>query len=367
MLGNCATGTSPRLQRLLFPILVMVLLFHATFARAQAIIKVNDNVNIKFGTLIQAWGDELQDATTRDYAQNLFLRRMRILIAGQVAPNVTFFFETDNANLGKAPKALTTGFVTQDAYIEWKLRNEFILDGGLILIPLCRNCLQSAASLLTLDYGPYSFLQSAVTTSSTGRDTGFQAKGYLADQRLEYRAGIFQGIRQAGARNSLRTAGRLQYNFWDKEVGPFYTGTYLGKKKVLSIGGGVDRQSGYNAYAVDFFLDRPLVNKNSITAQVDYLRFDGGKMIPTLLEQSDLEAQFGYFVSSAKVLPFVRYDQQNFRASANKSKDQKRYQAGVTWYPNAHNFNIKGAYSRVDPKVGHTTDEFTVQMQLFYF
>lgn len=367
MLGKCATDTSPRPLRLLFPIFVMVLLFHSTFARAQAIIKVNDNVNIKFGTLIQAWGDEQQDATTRGYAQNLFLRRIRILIAGQVAPNVTFFFETDNPNLGKAPKALGSGFITQDAYVEWKLRNEFILDGGLILIPLCRNCLQSAASLLTLDYGAYSFLQSAVTTSSVGRDTGFQAKGYLADQRLEYRAGLFQGIRLTGARNPFRTAGRLQYNFWDKEVGPFYTGTYLGKKKVLSIGGGVDRQSTYHAYAVDFFLDRPLANKNSITAQVDYIRFDGGKWIPALLGQNDLQTQFGYFVSSQKVMPFVRYDQQNFRLSANKSKDQKRYQAGLTWYPNGHNFNIKGAYTRVDPKVGKTTDEFTVQMQLFYF
>jgi hypothetical protein len=367
MLGNCATDPSPRLQRLLFPIFVMVLLFHSTFARAQAIIKVNDNVNIKFGTLIQAWGDEQQDATTRGYAQNLFLRRIRIIVAGQVAPNVTFFYESDNPNLGKAPKALGAGFITQDAFVEWKIRNEFILDGGLILIPLCRNCLQSAASLLTLDYGAYSFLQSAGTTSSVGRDTGVQVKGYLADQRLEYRAGMFQGIRLTGARDPFRLAGRLQYNFWDKEVGPFYTGTYLGKKKVLSIGGGVDRQESYHAYAADIFLDRPLVNKNSITAQVDYIRYDGGKWIPTLLEQNDLLAQFGYFVSSAKVLPFVRYDQESFRAAVNKSKDQKRYQVGLTYYPNGHNFNIKGAYTRVDPKVGNSTDEFTVQMQLFYF
>ncbi len=367
MLGTRITRTSTRSRRLLLPLFIIALLFCSTLAHAQAVIKVNDNVSFKFGTLIQAWGDEQQDAVTRGYAQNLFLRRIRILIAGQLAPNVTFFYESDNPNLGKAPKALGTGFITQDAFMEWKLRNEFMLDGGLILIPLCRNCLQSAATLLTIDYGAYSFLQSAPTTSSVGRDTGFQAKGYLLDQHLEYRGGLFQGIRLAGSRNSLRASGRLQYDFWDTEVGPFYTGTYLGKKKVLAIGGGFDKQGTYKSYAADVFLDRPLPNKDAITAQMDFLRFDGGAFIPSLVRQNDLFAEGGYYFTEHKIMPFIRYEEQNFSPNASRSKDQKRYQAGMTWYPSGHNFNIKGAYTKVDTRVGNSTNEFTVQLQAFYF
>ena len=91
------------------------LLLMPVLAQAQAIIKVNDNVNIRFGGLLQSWGDSQQDAATKGYGNNLFIRRMRFLVSGQVTPNLTFFFESDNPNLGKAPKAMGTGFMTQDA------------------------------------------------------------------------------------------------------------------------------------------------------------------------------------------------------------------------------------------------------------
>jgi len=131
-------------------------------ASAQAIIKVSDTVNFKFGVLLQGWADWQQlnvgaagagpgvTGATDGYQQNLFIRRFRLLFGGQIAKDVTFFAETDNPNLGKAvgttSKSLGSGFILQDAFVEWKIANEFILDGGLILIPLCRNCNESAAS-----------------------------------------------------------------------------------------------------------------------------------------------------------------------------------------------------------------------------
>jgi hypothetical protein len=74
----------------------------------------------------------------------------------------------------------------------WKIAQEFMLDGGLILIPLCRDCNSSAAALLGLDYGMYSFVENGPTGSTFGRDTGFQAKGYFLGNRLEYRVGAYQ-------------------------------------------------------------------------------------------------------------------------------------------------------------------------------
>ena len=62
-----------------------------------------------------------------------------------------------------------------------------------------------------------------------------------------------------------------------------------------------------------------------------------------------------------------RYENQNFTASSNNSRDNKRYQAGLTWLPNGNNFNIKGAYSRVAPNVGNKTNQYTIQMQFFYY
>src|SRR5919109_970556 len=83
----------------------------AATAHAQASIKVGDDVNIRFGALLQGWGDWTQDPITEGYSQNLYLRRVRLLVGGQVARNISFFIETDNPNLGRAPKNLGAGFI----------------------------------------------------------------------------------------------------------------------------------------------------------------------------------------------------------------------------------------------------------------
>jgi hypothetical protein len=365
---------TPRSRGFLFPFSILAFFLFATAAHAQAIIKVNDNVNLKFGALVQGWADEAQDATTKGYAQNLFVRRIRFLVAGQVSPNVSFFFETDNPNLGKSPKALASGFVTQDAFIEWKpVSSAFMIDAGMMLPPLCRNCLESAATLLSLDYGTYSFTESAATQSAVGRDTGFMAKGYLQNSHLEYRAGLFQGFRQAaatgrtGAGNPFRATGRVMYNVWDTEVGYVIPGMYLGNKKVLSFGVGADHQSSYKAYSADGFLSMPLANKDAFNGELTLLHFDGGTFLTAIPRQRDETLQAGYYMAATKVMPFLRFEKQDFSLAASKAKNNQRFQAGLTWYPNGNNFNIKGAYSRVQPKVGNNTSELTVQMQFFYF
>jgi hypothetical protein len=363
-----------RSRRVPFVLAVLLCLLIPTLASAQAVIKVNDNVNIKFGTLIQAWADSAEIATDpQGYANNLFLRRFRFLVGGQISPTVSFFFETDNPNLGKAPKSLGTGFITQDAFVEWKAlgatNNSLIIDAGLMLPPLCRNCLESAASLLSLDYGSYSFSESAPTQSSVGRDTGFLAKGYFMNNKLEYRAGIFQGFRRPGSRNAFRTTGRVMYNFWDTEAGYVYPGVYLGNKKVLNVGAGVDRQNDYKAWSVDGFISLPNAAKNAFNGELTILRFDGGTGFFTtpLPEQNDYTAQAGYYLASPKVMPWIRYEHQDFKATASDPNDNSRWQAGLTWFPNGHNFNVKGAYSHVAPRVGNSTNEYTVQMQFFYY
>ena len=242
-----------------------------------------------------------------------------------------------------------------------------------MLPPLCRNCLESAAGLLSLDYGTFSFTESAPTTSSVGRDTGFQAKGYLAGGHFEYRAGLFQGVRQAAATgktaagNPLRSTGRVMYNVWETETGYVYPGNYLGNKKILSFGVGADHQSSYKAYSADAFLSMPLPNKDALNGELTLLHFDGGTFLTAIQKQRDITLQGGYYMAGPKVEPFVRIESQSFSLSANKPKDNKRFQGGLSWYPNGNNFNIKGAYSRVKPKVGNSTNELTVQLQYFYF
>jgi hypothetical protein len=360
---------TPALKRILLPLFVLLLLIAPTLAQAQAVIKVNDNINIKFGLLLQGWADEQQDATTRGYAQNLFLRRIRFLVGGQITPNISFFYETDNPNDGKAPKNLGTGFITQDAFLEWKPTgsNAFIVDGGLFLPPLCRNCLVSAATILPLDYNSWSFVESAATQSVVGRDTGFQVKGYVVNGgHLEYRAAIFQGLRVAGSRNAFRTSGRVQYNVFDTEAGYVYPGVYLGNKHILALGLGTDRQSGYKAYTTDAFLSQPF-GKNALNADVTLYRFDGGTFLTAIPRQSDMSAEAGYYFAGVKLQPFARYEKQHFSTASLHKNNNHREAVGLTYFPYGANFNVKGQFARVDPRVGNKTNEYTVQMQFFYY
>jgi len=150
-------------------------------ARAQVEIYASDDVNFKLGILGQFQADTLENPTLDENTNNLFIRRVRLMFGGQVAKNVTFFVETDAPNLGRSvpPSAKKTqpGAAIQDAYAEFKVNDALAIDAGLMFVPFSRNSLQSAATLLPIDYGAYTFAQSAATQSSTGRDAGFQARG----------------------------------------------------------------------------------------------------------------------------------------------------------------------------------------------
>jgi hypothetical protein len=74
---------------------------------------------------------------------------------------------------------------------------------------------------------------------------GVQLKGFFARDRLHYRIGAFDGQRDANGHNSLRTTGYLQYDFFDRERGYLFSGTGLGKMKILAVDAGFDRQGSY--------------------------------------------------------------------------------------------------------------------------
>src|SRR5258708_10984574 len=333
MLGNNATGSSSRPRRVLFPICMRLLLFLPTLAHAQVTVKVNDDVSFRFGAQLQLWADMAQDSATNEYNQNLFIRRARFLVTGSVAKNVTFFIQTDNPNLGKAPKALTSGFVLQDAWAEWKLSDQFMLDGGLMLIPLSREELTSTTSFMTLDISPTATAFATPTQTSATRDTGFQAKGYLADGRLEYRAGIFQGVRvpatatTVASRNAFRRAGYLQYDFFEKERGYVFAGTNRGTRKVVALSAGYDGQKDYKSYSANFHATIPVVDKSEVAALVQFMHYDGGKFLTTIPRQNDYLGEFDYYIASTKPQPFAKFEEQKFNPSSKPSHNQNRYAA----------------------------------------
>jgi hypothetical protein len=356
-------------------------------AHAQAIIKVNDSVSVRIGFLSQTWADFNQNVRQdSSYAQSIFQRRIRLLVGAQIGSHLNFFFETDNPNLGRttagAAKTLSNGFITQDAYVEYKpvaTSNAFLMVAGLQLIPLCRNCLASAVTLLPIDYGSYSFLQNGPTGSSVGRDVGFQAKGYLYDNRIEYRAGLFSGARltnPAGvvtSSNSMRGAGRIQVQLLEPEAPTYsYAGTYFGRRKILAVGAGIDGQSNYKAWAADAFLSYPFGN-NGITAQTNFIHYNGDTFFPALPKQNTFEIEAGYHFTDAQLTPFAKFESRSYDSSVLgiAFQNEHRFQLGGTYYLMGHNLNMKGAYTRGTLDRFNTSsltqNGFTFQLQGFYY
>jgi hypothetical protein len=340
----------------------------AADARAQAVIKVNDDVNFKLGVLGQFQADWLEDPGTDANIDNLFVRRVRLMFGGQVARNVTFFVETDTPNLGKvtppSAKNITPGTIIQDAYADFKVSEAFMIDAGLMFVPFSHNSLQSAATLLPVDYGAYTFSQSTPTQSSTGRDTGFQARGYFMGDHLEYRLGAFQGARDPRSHNSFRYVGRVQYNFFDTDNGFFYAGTSLGKKRIVSVGVAFDAQKNYNGVDADAFVDWP-AGPGAFTGQFDYNHFDGDVTFLTLPKQDNVLLELGYLVREWKLTPVLQYARRDI--SDLTTGDENRVSIGANYWWAGHNANIKAAFTRIAPAGLATQHEVTVQLQIFYF
>jgi len=328
---------------------------------------------VKFGFLAQPQAEWLETPSESDWSQNLFLRRMRILMGGKVANKWLFFIETDSPNLGKANPdkaanpsgAKDAGDVfIQDAYFTYDAMGAFKVDAGMILMPMSHNHLQSAASLLPVDYGPYTFLESGPMAERVGRDYGVQLRGYPLKQRIEYRVGVFQGVRGVEAGNPLRVIGRVAVNFLSADTGFFYLGTAQGTRQILTVGAFVDDQKDYRSTGVDGFMELNVKKLFGVTGQFNWMRFDGGDLLKTLPKQDTVLLEAGVHLARY-FTPFVQYAARDFDNAT--LKDQDTFQAGLAWWWKGHNRNIKVGFGRQHTDGGPDRKQVQVQMQVFYY
>src|SRR5205823_4779600 len=86
---------------------------------------------------------------------DVFVRRTRLLVNGDVNQNVSYLLQIDNANFGKFGN-FTGRAIVQDAWIGWAPTGitggtVVYIDGGLLLIPISRHLLESTTNFITAD------------------------------------------------------------------------------------------------------------------------------------------------------------------------------------------------------------------------
>ena len=344
-------------------------------ASAQWLLESKDGkASLKIGFLIQPQMELLETVDQTGVSTNFFLRRLRVLLGGTIDERWSFFFETDSPNLGKTNPNPGSGpglkdqgdIFVQDAYLTYSRGSAFKVDAGMIMLPHCRNGTQSAATLLAVDYGPFTFLDSAPGGERVGRDYGVQLRGYPANQRFEYRLAVSQGVRGVEARNPVRVTGRAVYYPFGAETGFFYAGTFQGTKRQAGFGVGFDAQEDARMFSADAFFETPLADRRQgLTLQLNWMRYDGATFMPALAKQDVYLVEAGYHLLNHRLSPFVQYQARRF--ADRGTPDQDSLQAGLAWWLAGHNRSLKLSAGRQHTDGQPDRSQLLVQFQLFYY
>lgn len=335
-----------------------------------------------------------------DWVTGANLYRGRILVGGQLSKKGSFFLETELpfpiGSAGGGGKNPQSPVVMLDCQYEHKFAEYFQVISGAQLVSGNRNGLQGAASLMANDFTFYQYAYNTFPNqplrSNFGRDIGVNFRGLLLKDKLEYRLGFFLGRHKDG-KDPLRTVGRLVYNFLDADKSFYYSGTNLGKGKVISLGGGIDMQADYLNVGPDLFVDVPLGSPGSITLNAAFQYVTGGTTNPALstitysqqIPKSTVHfAELGYYIKSLKIQPWLRYENMNVAADPiqtggmatdmfNKTKSSVVFGGGLNYFFNGYGTNLRLSYvtktatTAISPTETETKSYGQTWLQLQFF
>lgn len=346
--------------------------------------EAQNKIDISFWT--QAWYQNVENGKGDNNLNDFMLRRAYLSIKGQPTDYLSFFTHIavdrfgqdglDNPSMG-----LGNGLTFRDLWITLDLDESFKVQAGRMYVPLTRNYgTTSTKSLLTTDL---SFMQGGIRggifyTSKVGRDDGVTLWGNPFDGLLQYRLMVSEGLEGiVNPDDNLRFVGRAVLNLLEPETGWFNQGTYLGKKKVLSIGAAFDSQNNLTLnnepgqdnfiWTVDAFFDHPVAN-GAITAESAYIKLKNSTQANSFaqLALSDdagfFYIQTGYYfntpVAIGNIQPYFRYE----TVSAEQKGNTSIFSGGFNYYLNGHNAKVSFDYTVISHPDADAQSIFTLQL-----
>jgi hypothetical protein len=354
---------------------------------------LGDNANLEAGIWAQAWYQWVEDgkvvtATDTEDLNDFLIRRAYFYLKGDVTDRVSFFthLAQDKAGMHKSSWDTESGKVKDDLgadEVEWRdlwitfnFCPAFMVQAGRMYVPLTRNYgTTSTKALLTTDL---TFLQGGSRggifyASKTGRDDGVTLWGNPMDGLLQYRFMVSEGVESGdNPDDNLRFAGRVSLSLLEPEMGWFNKGTYLGKKKVLSLGLGFDSQDDLmlggteddnSVWTADVFFDHPVAD-GAVTVEAAYVDIEhatGAVSLGGLSTGDDAET---WYVSAGYLFPFhfqpyVRYE----TVDVDNKDETDFFSIGANYYLKGHNCKISADYTNVDPDASGEDDRDIVTVQ----
>src|SRR5262245_52953327 len=251
-----------------------------------------------------------------------------------------------------------------------------MFDAGLMLLPSNHhNALTSGSRYATVN----NFATYFSPNSQRGvRDVGFGIRGLLLDDRIYYRAGVYNGVQTrptvtAGTPpvttqginpgDAPRVAGQLRFNIAGKEDGYSFCQVCFAKSPIVSVGVGADFQAnavrntapvgpnppnaptalGMGSFTngfVDFFADIPFNENLELSIDVAANKIWAGDGAP----QSGLAIQGMASIRIGVIGPYAQVEWFNSDAAyvgrGNLAGDLTTYRGGLSWYVLQHTYKI---------------------------
>ena len=316
---------------------------------------------------------------------DLNFRRNRLGFIGTYNEWLSFYFQTEyieSIKMGPlSVYANDTGkdFYVLDAQVRMAPSNAFRIHFGKLKHNLTRENLEACFEPLTLDRSLF-----ISTPYKTSRDVGVAFWGNLLNDKFQYRFDVMNGRSGGSAADpmpssNLRYTARLQTSLLDPEAGYGVSGTYLGQKQVLTIGGAVQYEADvaygdvanktdevdYLAYSFDIFYEQPIGN-GALTASAAYLDVDFDDAYryanPGESTYGQNGQKSGYYIKAGYLLPmevgpgrlqvFARYDDFKYGNLSNAKtgtdfidQNVQRIGAGVNYYIYGQDLKITAEYS----------------------
>ena len=360
----------------------------------------------QFRMNVRDTGSGLEDD---DVTTNFGFRRNRLALRGAWGDVVSMYVQTEFAEdlnvtaLDVAPANTGSDFQMLDAVVRFNFKPGFKLSVGKFKYNFSRENLEACEDPLTLDRSL--FVRTAYTTT---RDQGLAAWGNFLKDRLQYRVDVMEGRKAVSGASSPgsnpRVSARAHVTLLEPESGYGYKGTYLGRKKVLTVGGAyqyeskvaytdLDTQLGrhdYRAFTADAFFEYPLSKAGTVTASAAWEKIDldgayeganpDGGATGLNGEKNGWYAKAGYLLPGAPLQFFGRYEKWRF-ACLNNAYDQivDWVGFGANYYVWGQNLKLTAEFSKTDfdkegtftnlQGTGRTTkdfNQFVLQMQFIF-
>ncbi len=376
--NNNASGGNHRFT-VLFAALGLVMLPATVQAGPEFQFGDESTMKISYQSQMYSRTRSFTSATDDGSSTDFYYRRNRLSFIGQYNDYVSYYFQFEGAPDSIGGRENSAVYY-RDAYLTLDVSDPVRFIIGRFKQTFSRENLEACYEPLTLD-------RSDGTYSPWGgsRDTGVAMWGNLLDAKLQYRFMVADGREgDFNAKDSPRLTGRVHASFWDPEYDFGYRGTYLGVKKVFTIGAAYDFQADvayadytsrsdpqdYTGKTVDMFLEYP-TKAGMFHFSGAYVDYDVGDAInkdpdPELLARGGARTQLtmtygklGYLlpnkVGMGRLQFFARGEDQDHGLDSGY-RDQTQSIAGFNYYLDGQQLKITVEYAKIDFEIDDPAD-----------